>query len=101
MYSALVGVVPLLIFSNEASINTFLDLALDFFNLFLRSRVGMTSHSRLLKFRFQFQVHLDQVFTGQGRRQGAEHLLIGQKPFLQSGVKVQTLDFPPEIILSM
>ena len=28
-------VVPLLIFFNEASINTFLDLALDFFNLFL------------------------------------------------------------------
>ena len=71
------GVVPLLIFLHEASINTFLDLALDFFNLFLRSRVGTTSHSRLLKFRFQFQVHLDQFFIGQGRRQGAKHLLIG------------------------
>ena len=31
------GVVPLLIFFNEASINTFLDLALDFCNLFLWS----------------------------------------------------------------
>ena len=73
----MVGVAPLLIFLNEASINTFLDLVLDFFNLFLRSGVETTSHSRLLKFRFQFQVHLDQFFTGQGRRQGAEHLLLG------------------------
>ena len=75
--TAVVGVVPLLIFLNEASINTYMDLALDFFNLFLRSGVGTTSHSRLLKFRFQFQVHLDQFSTGQGRRQGAEHQLIG------------------------
>ena len=73
----MVGVVPLLIFLTEDSINTFMDLALDSFNLFLRSWVGTTFHSRLLKFRFQFQVHLGQFFTGQGRRQGAEHLLIG------------------------
>ena len=75
--TAVVGVVRLLIFLHVASINTFLDLALDFFNLFLRSGVGTTPHSRLLKFRFQFRVHLDQFFTGQGRRQGAKHLLIG------------------------
>ena len=74
---AVVGVVPLLIFLNEATINTFLDPAIDFFNSFLRSGVGSTSDSSLLKFRFQFQVHLDQFFTGQGRRQGAIHLLIG------------------------
>ena len=73
----MVGVVPLLIFLNEASITTFLDLALNFFNLFLRRGIGTTSHWRLLEFRFQFQVHLDQFFTGQGRRQGAKHLLIG------------------------
>ena len=71
------GVVPLLIFLNEASINTFLELALNFFKLFLRRGIGMTSHPSLLEFRFQFQVHLDQFFTGQGRRQGAEHILIG------------------------
>ena len=71
------GVVPLLLFFHETSINTFLDLALDFFNLFLRSGVGTMPHSRLLKFRFQFQVHLDQFFTRKGGRQGAEHLLIG------------------------
>ena len=59
-------VVPLLIFFHEASINTFLDLALDFFNLFLRSGVGTTPHSRLLKFRFQFRLHLDQFCTGEG-----------------------------------
>ena len=35
------GVVPLLIFFNEASINTFLDLALDFFNLLLWSGIGI------------------------------------------------------------
>ena len=64
----MVGVVPLLIFLHEASLNTFLDLALDFFNLFLRSGVGTTPHSRLLKFGFQFQVHLDQSSTGQGGR---------------------------------
>ena len=73
----MVGVVCLFIFLHEASINTFLDLALDFFNLFLRSRLGTTPHSRLLKIRFQFQVLLDQFFTGQGRRQGTEHLLTG------------------------
>ena len=71
------GVVPLLIFFNEASINTFLDLALDVFNLFLWSGIGTTPHSRVFKFRFQCQVHLDQFFTGEGGRQGAEHLLIG------------------------
>ena len=49
------GVVPLLIFFNEASINTFLDLALDFFNLFLWSGIGTTPHSRLFKFRFQLR----------------------------------------------
>ena len=94
-------VVPLIFFFNEASINAFLDLALDFLNLFLRSGIGTMSHSRLLKFRLQFQVHLDQFFAGQGRRQGAEHLLEGQEHFLQSGVKVQTLDFLPGISLSM
>ena len=61
--TAVVGVAPLLIFLHEASINTLLDLALDFFNLFLRSGVGTTSHWRLLKFRFHLQVHLDQFFT--------------------------------------
>ena len=48
------GVVPLLIFFQEASINTFLDLALDVFNLFLWSGIGTTPHSRRFKFRFQF-----------------------------------------------
>ena len=95
------GVVPLLIFFNEASINTFLDLALDFFNLFLWSGIGTTLHSRLFKFRFQFQVHLDQFSTRERRRQGAEHLLIGYQQFLQAGVKVKTLKFLKEILLSM
>ena len=54
--TAVMGVVPLLIFLNQASINTFLDLALDFFNLFQRSRVGTTSDPRPLKFRLQFRV---------------------------------------------
>ena len=95
------GVVPLPIFFNEACINAFLDLALDFLNLFLRSGIGTTSHSRPLKLRFQFHVHLDQFFAGQGRRQGAEHLLIGQEQFLQSVVNNQTLSFLREILLSM
>ena len=60
------GVAPLLIFFNEASINTFLDLALDFFNLFLWSGTGTTPHSRLFQFRFQFKVHPDQFFTRGG-----------------------------------
>ena len=71
------GVVPVLIFLHETSINTFLDLALYFFNLFLWSGIGMTPHMRLFIFRFQFQVHLDQFSTREGGRQGAEHLLIG------------------------
>ena len=96
----MIGVVPLLIFFNEASINTFLDLALDFFNLFLWSGSGTTPHSRPFKFRFQFQVHLDQFFTRAGGRQGAEHL-IGYQQFLQSGVKVKTLRVLQEILLSM
>ena len=60
------GVVFLLIFFHEASIDTFLDLALHFLNLFLRSWVGTTPHSRLLKFRFQFQVHLDSLLQERG-----------------------------------
>ena len=71
------GVVPFLIFLHEASINSFLDLALDFFNLFLWSGVGAMPHSRLFKLRFQFQVHLDQFFTREGGPQGAKHLLKG------------------------
>ena len=71
------GVVPLLLFLHEASINTFLDLALDFFDRFLWSGIGTTPHSRLFKFRFQFQVHLDNFLTRERGRQGAEHLLIG------------------------
>ena len=62
--TAVMGVVPSLIFLREASINTLLDLALDFFNLFLRSGVGRTPHSRFLKLRFQFQVHLHQFAAG-------------------------------------
>ena len=95
------GVVPLLIFLHEASINTFLDQAFDFFNLFLSSGIGTTPHSRLFQFGFQFQVHLDQFFTRKEGRQGAEHLLIGEQQFLQSGVKVKTLDFLQEILLRM
>ena len=95
------GVVSLLIFFNEASIYTFLDLALNFFNLFLWSGIGTTPNSRLFKFRFQFQLHLDQFFTREGRQQGAEHLLIGYQQFLQSGDKVKTLEFLQEILLSM
>ena len=95
------GVVALLIFFHKPSINTFVDLALDFFNLFPRSRVGTTPHSRLLQFRFQFQVHVDQFFTGKGTRQRAEHLLVGQEQFFQSGVKVKALDFLQEILLIM
>ena len=70
-------VVPLLLFLHEASINTFLDLVLDFVNLFLWSGIGKTPHSRLFKLGFQFQVHLDQFFTREGGRQGVKHLLIG------------------------
>ena len=88
------GVIPLLIFFNDASINTFLDLALDFFNLFLWSGIETTPH-------VQFQVHLDQFFTREGGRQGAEYLLIAYEQFLQSGVKVKTLKFLQEILLSM
>ena len=95
------GVVPLLIFFNEASINTFLDLAIDFFNLFLWSGIGTTPHSHIFKLRFQFLVHLDQFFTREGRRQGAEQLLIGYQQFLQAGVKVKTLEFLKEILLSV
>ena len=95
------GVVPLLIFLYEATLNAFLDLALDFFHLFLWSGIGTTPHSRLFKFGFQFQIHLDQFFTREGGWQGAEHLLIGYQQFLQSGVKVKTLEFLEEILLSM
>ena len=61
-------IVPVLILFNEASINAFLDLALDFFNLFLWSGIGTTPHLRLFKLWFQFQVHLEQFFTRKGRR---------------------------------
>ena len=41
------GIVPVFILFNVASINAFLDLALDFFNLFLWSGIGTTPHSPL------------------------------------------------------
>ena len=61
--AAVMGVVFLLIFLYEASINTFLYLALKFINLFLRSAVETMSHWRFLKLTFQFQVQLDQSFA--------------------------------------
>ena len=99
--TAVMGIVPVLLLFTEASINAFLDLALDFFKLFLWSGMGTTPHSLLFKFWFQFQVHLDQFFTRKGRRQGAEHLLIGYQQFFQAGVKVKTLEFLKKILLSM
>ena len=83
------GVVPLLIFLHEASINTFLHLTLDFFNLLLCSGIGTTPHSRLFQFRFQFQVHLDQFFTRKGGRPGAEYLLIGYSSFFSRGSRLR------------
>ena len=87
------GIVAVLILFNEASINAFLDLALDFFNLFLWSGIGTTPHSRLFKFWFQFRVHLDQFFTTKGRRQGAEHLLIGYQQFFRRGSRLRLSSF--------
>ena len=92
----MMGVVPLLIFLNEASINTFLDLALDFFNLFPWNGMRAKPHSRLFKFRFQFQVHPDQFFTRGGRRPGAEHLLIGyqvRSSFFRRGSRLRPSSF--------
>ena len=64
------GVVPRLILLSEASINTFLDVALDFFNSFLRSGVGTRTLSRFLQFRLEFQVYLDQFFYRTGEAAG-------------------------------
>ena len=75
--TAVRAVVPLLIFLRERSINTFMYLVLSFLNLLMRSRVGTTSHSRFLRLRFEFQVHLGQFFTVRRGRQGVEHLLMG------------------------
>ena len=95
------GLIPLLIFLYEASMNTFLELALNFFDLFLRSGVGTTSQWRFIKLRFQFQVHLDQLFCRMGNAASAENLRIGRKQFLQTGVKVQTIVFLLQILRSM
>ena len=54
---------------------------------------------------FEIQVSVSglsgQFFTREGGQQGAEHLLIGYQQFLQSGVKVKTLEFLQEILLGM
>ena len=71
-------IVPVFILFNEASINAFLDLALDFFDLFLWSGIGTTPHSRLFKFWFQFQVQSGPVFYKKGeaaRRRTPPHRL--------------------------
>ena len=60
------GVVPLLIFLHEASINTFLHLALDFLQPVSVEQDGDDASLRLFKFRFQFQVHLDQFLQERG-----------------------------------
>ena len=50
---------------------------------------------------FSFRSNLHRFFTGHGRRQGAEHLLIGWKQFFLSGVKVQTPHFLQQVLLSI
>ena len=86
------GVVPLLIFLHEASINTFLDLALDFFNLFLWSGIGIQVSG---------SGPSGPVFYKRGgaaRRRTPPHRLAAVSSV---GVKVKTLDFLQEILLSM
>ena len=70
----MIGVVPLLIFFNEASINTFLDLALDFFNVFLRSGIGTTSASNS---DFSFRSICTSSFQERGGGRAPNHLLKG------------------------
>ena len=59
------GVVPLFIFRDEASINTFLDLPLDPVDLVLWGWVWTSSYHRPFKLWFAFEVHLDQFFARQ------------------------------------
>ena len=60
------GVILVFIVLDEASIYAFLDLAFDLVNLGLWGGVWTPSHHRPFKLRFEFEIHLDQVFGRQG-----------------------------------
>ena len=53
------GVVPVVIFMDEARIYAFLDLALDLVALVLWGGVWRPSHHRPFKLGFELEVHLD------------------------------------------
>ena len=95
------GVVPLLILFNEASINPFLDPALDFLNLFLRSRIGTTFTLASSQTEVSVSGPSGPVFcrTGEVARRRTPPLRSGAVSSV--GVKVHTLHFLLEIYLSM
>ena len=97
----MVGLVPVVILLEEASIYTFLDLALNLVDLVLWGGVRTPSHHRPFKLWFEFWVHLEQLLAGQGLGQRSKNLLIFLNGLTETWVEVQSLQFPGNILLSV
>ena len=94
------GIVPVLILLDEASIYTLLDLAFDLVNSVLWGGVWTPPHYRPFKLWFEFEVHLDQFLTGQGRRQQFKNFLIPVDELSETGVEIHALHLLRKILLS-
>ena len=95
------GMVPVFILLDEASIYAFLDLAFRFVDLVLWSGVRTPSHHRPFKLWFEFEAHLDEFFARQGWVQRSKNLMVFLDELTETRVKVHSLQFLRENILSM
>ena len=62
--AAVLGVVPIVVLLDQASVDTHLYRLLDLVCLLLSSRVGPPTYLVTQELRFQLEVHLDQHVTG-------------------------------------
>ena len=60
----MLGVVPILVLQDEASVNTFLYLSLYLMGPLFRSRVGSPTHFVTHELGLQLEVHMNQLVTG-------------------------------------
>ena len=62
--AAVLGVVPILVLQDQASVDTFLYLSLYLISLLFRNRIGCPTHLVTHEVGLQLEVHLYQLVTG-------------------------------------
>ena len=87
------GLVPVFILLDEATIYAFLDVAFDLDDLVLSGGVWTPSHHRAFKLWFEFEVHLDQFFAGQGWGQRSKNLLVFLDELTETGSRFMLSSF--------